>query len=90
MMSYLTGKMAANIYGLPLGDQNYEIAVKTLVKRFGNDNAIIEKYLSKLLDIRPVHNIHDTEKLRTRYDEVQAGFQSLKAFGVASNSNGCC
>ncbi|KAH7958455.1 hypothetical protein HPB49_001870 [Dermacentor silvarum] len=82
--------MAADIYGLPLSDQNYEIAVKTLVKRFGKHNAIIEEHMSRLLDIRPVHNIHGTEKLRTRYDKVQAGFQSLKALGVASNSYGCC
>ncbi|XP_070389699.1 uncharacterized protein [Dermacentor albipictus] len=88
LTSYLTGKAAAAIDGLPLSDRNYEIAVKTLVERFGKDDVIIEEHMSRLLNIRPVHNILDTEWLRTLYDEVQTGVRSLEALGVASSTYG--
>ncbi|XP_070380749.1 uncharacterized protein [Dermacentor albipictus] len=88
LTSYLTGKAAAAIDGLPLSDRNYEIAVKTLVERFGRDDVIIEEHRSRLLNIRPVHNILDTERLRTLYDEVQTGVRSLEALGVASSTYG--
>ncbi|XP_065306118.2 uncharacterized protein [Dermacentor albipictus] len=88
LTSYLTGKAAAAIDGLPLSDRNYEIAVKTLIERFGKDDVIIEEHMSRLLNIRPVHNILDTEKLRTLYDEIQAGVRSLEALGVASSTYG--
>ncbi|XP_065305992.1 uncharacterized protein [Dermacentor albipictus] len=88
LTSYLTGKAAAAIDGLPLSDRNYEITVKTLVERFGKDDVIIEEHMSRLLNIRPVHNILDTERLRTLYDEVQTGVRSLEALGVASSTYG--
>ncbi|XP_072144712.1 uncharacterized protein [Dermacentor andersoni] len=88
LTSYLTGKAAAAIDGLPLSDRNYEIAVKALVERFGKDDVIIEEHMSRLLNIRPVHNILDTERLRTLYDEVQTGIRSLEALGVASSTYG--
>ncbi|KAL1471758.1 hypothetical protein MTO96_039757 [Rhipicephalus appendiculatus] len=44
--------------------------------------------MSRLLAVRPVHNLHDTERLRTLYDELQSGVRSLKALGVASSTYG--
>ncbi|XP_037520857.1 uncharacterized protein LOC119397504 [Rhipicephalus sanguineus] len=88
LTSYLTGKAAAAIDGLPLSDRNYDIAVKTLVERFGRDEVIIEEHMARLLAVRPVHNLHDTERLRTLYDELQTGVRSLEALGVASSTYG--
>ncbi|KAL1479391.1 hypothetical protein MTO96_051874 [Rhipicephalus appendiculatus] len=44
--------------------------------------------MSRLLAVRPVHNLQDTERLRTLYDELQTGVRSLEALGVASSTCG--
>ncbi|KAL1414194.1 hypothetical protein MTO96_037035 [Rhipicephalus appendiculatus] len=44
--------------------------------------------MSRLLAVRPVHNLQDTERLRTLYDELQTGVRSLEALGVASSTYG--
>lgn len=88
LTSYLTGKAAAAIDRLPLSGRNYDIAVKTLVERFDRDEVIIEEHMAQLLAVRPVHNLHDTERLRTLHDELQTGVCSLEALGVASSTYG--
>ncbi|KAH6928714.1 hypothetical protein HPB50_018765 [Hyalomma asiaticum] len=42
--------------------------------------------MSRLLGVRSVHNVHDTERLRTLYDELQTGVRSLVAQSVASST----
>ncbi|KAL1422118.1 hypothetical protein MTO96_022421 [Rhipicephalus appendiculatus] len=44
--------------------------------------------MSRLLAVRPVHNLQDAERLRTLYDELQTGVRSLEALGVASSTYG--
>ncbi|KAL1481256.1 hypothetical protein MTO96_034570 [Rhipicephalus appendiculatus] len=44
--------------------------------------------MSRLLAVRPVHNLQDTERLRRLYDELQTGVRSLEALGVASSTYG--
>ncbi|KAL3180433.1 hypothetical protein MRX96_008994 [Rhipicephalus microplus] len=81
-------KAAAAIDGLAISYRNYEIAVKTLVKRFGKDEVIIEEHMSRLYAVRLVQNPQDTGRLRTLYDELQTGFRSLEALCVASSMYG--
>ncbi|XP_077501027.1 uncharacterized protein LOC144111873 [Amblyomma americanum] len=88
LTSYLTGKAAAAIEGLSLSNENYAVAIKTLTERFGKEDVIIEEHMSRLLGVRPVHNLHDTERLRTLYDEIQSGVRSLEALGVTSSTYG--
>ncbi|KAL1421106.1 hypothetical protein MTO96_023458 [Rhipicephalus appendiculatus] len=57
-------------------------------KRVLWDEVIIEEHMSRLLAVRPVHNLHDIERLRTLYDELQSGVRSLEALGVASSAYG--
>lgn len=57
--------------------------MKTLVERFGKDKIIIEEHMLRLLVLRPVHNLQDTERLRTLYDEFQTGIRNIEALGVA-------
>ncbi|XP_075526710.1 uncharacterized protein LOC142558463 [Dermacentor variabilis] len=88
LTSYLTGKAAAAIEGLPISDRNYDIAVKTLIERFGKEDAIIEDHMSRLLDVRPVHDLRDIERLRSLYDEIRSAVRSLEALGVSSSTYG--
>ncbi|XP_070385218.1 uncharacterized protein [Dermacentor albipictus] len=88
LTSYLTGKAAAAIEGLPISDRNYDIAVKTLIERFGKEDVIIEDHMSSLLGVRPVHDLRDIERLRTLYDEIRSGVRSLEALGVSSSTYG--
>ncbi|KAL1442741.1 hypothetical protein MTO96_046268 [Rhipicephalus appendiculatus] len=44
--------------------------------------------MSRLLAVRPVQNLHDTERLGTLYDELQSGVRSLKVLGVAASTYG--
>ncbi|XP_072143108.1 uncharacterized protein [Dermacentor andersoni] len=88
LTSYLTGKAAAAIEGLPISDRNYDIAVKTLIERFGKEDVIIEDHMSRLLDVRPVHDLRDIERLRSLHDEIRSGVRSLEALGVSSSTYG--
>lgn len=72
LTSYLTRKATAAIEGLPISNRNYNIMVKTLIERFGKEDIIIEEHMSRLLNVHPVHNLNDIERLRTLYDEIQS------------------
>lgn len=82
LTSCLIGKDVAAIDRLPISEQNYEISLKTKVKRLGKDEVIMEEHMSPLLAVHPVHNLPDTECLKTLYNKLQTGVRSHEALGV--------
>ncbi|XP_040078960.1 uncharacterized protein LOC120850512 [Ixodes scapularis] len=68
LKSYLTGKAAAAIEGLAVIAENYEVAIDLLKERFGKQELIIESHLSRLLEIKPVHDSRNVTALRALYD----------------------
>ncbi|KAH7953549.1 hypothetical protein HPB49_010070 [Dermacentor silvarum] len=44
--------------------------------------------MSRLLDVRPVHNLRDIERLTTLYGEIRSGVRSLEALGLSLSTYG--
>ncbi|XP_064476598.1 uncharacterized protein LOC135390698 [Ornithodoros turicata] len=88
LKSYLTGKALTAIDGIQITNDNYAVAVELLRERFGRSELIIDEHMACLLQIRPVQDAKNVERLRSMLDAVQTGVRSLEALGVNSDSYG--
>ena len=79
LKSYLQGEALSSIAGLTLTAENYEEAIKILVKRYGNKQLLITTHIDKLMNITPVYSVNDVKKIRKVYDEIEAYARNLKA-----------
>ncbi|XP_028417209.1 uncharacterized protein LOC114541492 [Dendronephthya gigantea] len=70
------------IAGFALTSINYEAAVKLLERRFGNKTIVQRAYINDLLNLKPVFNGNDTERLRKFFDVVETNYRGLEALGV--------
>ena len=83
--SFLESTAAESIAGLTLTSANYEEAVTTLKRRFGNTQLIVNKYMDALLNLSTVNSHHDLRGLRHLYDAVETHVRGLPALGVESH-----
>ena len=65
-----------------LTSANYNEAIDLLKRRYGKKNAIQKAHIQELMNIKPVSNDRDTEKLRKLYDTCETNYRGLKALGV--------
>ena len=79
---------AESVAGLTLTSANYEEAVSTLKRRFGNTQLIVDRHMDALLNLTSITSHHDLRGLRCLYDSVEANVRGLRALGVASESYG--
>ena len=79
MKCSLEGKAKHILEGLQLTNANYEIAVKLLKERFGNEQLIVKSYSSALRDIPVCPN--DPTKLQAIYNKIEKLLRSLEALG---------
>ena len=86
--SYLESTAAESVAGLTLTSANYEEAVSTLKRRFGNTQLIVDRHMDALLNLTSVTSHHDLRGLRRLYDSVEANVRGLRALGVALESYG--
>ena len=86
--SFLESAAAESIAGLTLTSANYEEAVATLKRRFGNTQLIVNKHMDALLNLPAVNSHHDLKGLRHLYDSVEAHVRGLRALGVTADSYG--
>ena len=86
--SFLESTAAESVAGLTLTSANYEEAVATLKRRFGNTQLIINKHMDALLNLPAVSSHHDIKGLRHLYDSVEAHVRGLRALGVTADSYG--
>ena len=86
--SFLESAAAESIAGLTLTSANYEEAVATLKRRFGNTQLIVNKHMDALLNLPAVNSHHDFKGLRHLYDSVEAHVRGLRALGVTADSYG--
>ena len=86
--SYLESSAAEAIAGLTLTSANYEEAIATLKKRFGNTQLIVNRHMDALLGLTSITSHHDLKGLRRLYDAVEAHVRGLRALGVSSESYG--
>ena len=90
--SYLTSLLestaAESIAGLSLTSSNYDEAIATLKRRFGNFQLIINQHMEALLNIASMTSHHDTRGLRKLYDKVESHVRGLRSLGVSAESYG--
>ena len=86
--SFLESSAADAVSGLSLTTVNYEEAIATLIKRFGNKQLIVNKHMDNLLSLEPVGSHHNVKSLRHLFDSVEAQVRGLRGLGVPSESYG--
>ena len=74
--------------GLKLTEPNYNEAIDTLTKRFGNKQLIISRHMDTLLELEPVVSPTNIKALRHLYDKVEFQVRSMKSLGVPLDSYG--
>ena len=86
--SLLEGPALRAIAGLQLTDPNYDEAIDTLKKRFGNKQQIISRHMDSLLELESVQSGSNIKALRGLYDQVEFQVRSLKSLEVPVDSYG--
>ena len=76
------------IAGLTLTLVNYEEAVTTLRRKFGNEQLIVNKHMDAQLILQTVTSHHDLKGLCRLYDSVESHVRGLRALGVDAGSYG--
>ena len=86
--SPLESAAAEAIAGLTLMSANYEEAIATLRRRFGNKQLIVNRHMDLLLNLEGVTSQHNLKGLRQLCDVVESNVRGLRALGVPSTSYG--
>ena len=71
-----------------LTSANYEEAIATLKRRFGNEKVIVSKHMDALLVLQTVASHHDLKGLHRLYDTVESHVRGLRALGIDSELYG--
>ena len=88
-LQFLLESSAADaIAGLTLTSANYQEAIDTLKRRFGNDQLIVGKHMDALLALPTATSHQDIKSLRHLYDSVECHVRGLRALGVNTESYG--
>ena len=71
-----------------IASANYDEAIATLKKRFGNPQLIVNRHMEALLGVMAVPSHFDIKGLRKLHDTVEAHVRGLRALGVPAESYG--
>jgi hypothetical protein len=88
LSSLLESSATEAIAGLSLTAANYEEAIATLKKRFGNPQLIVNRLMETLMNITAVSSQHDVKALRKLYNTVEANVRGLRALEIPVESYG--
>ena len=90
--SYLTSLLESTaseaIAGLTITSANYQEAIATLHKRFGNRQLIVNRHMDALLSLGTVNSDRDIQGLRCLCDVVESHVRGLRALGVSLDCYG--
>ena len=70
----LKGAAKTMIAGFSLTWANYNAAIELLEKRYGNTTTIKRARINELLNLSPVYNENNTERLRTLLDLTETHY----------------
>ena len=88
LSSLLESSAAKAIAGLILTAANYNEAIETLKKRFGNSQLIVNRHMEALLGTPAISSHSDIRGLRKLHDTVEAHIRGLRALGVSTTAYG--
>ena len=78
----LVGPARSSIAGFALTSANYESAVELLRNRYGKKTAIQRAHVNELLNVQPVYNERDAQRLRSLCDFLETKHRALQALEV--------
>ena len=87
LQGLLEGPAARVIQGLPLTEENYNVALKLLEERFGNTQQIISMHMDDLLQL-PTCSVTKPAELRLILDKVSVNVRGIESLGVKSEQYG--
>ncbi|KAG0419656.1 hypothetical protein HPB47_003959 [Ixodes persulcatus] len=67
---------------MKLSDEGYDLAIKSLLERFGRSSILIDEHIDQLLALSPVNSSNDIARLRHLYDSIQFRTSCLEGLGV--------
>ena len=70
----LKGATKTMIAGFALTSANYNAVIELLEKRYCNATTIKQAHIKELLNMSPVYNENDTERLRTLLDITETHY----------------
>ena len=82
LISKCTGIAADSLKAIPRTADGYDLAVRTLHRRFGSPAPIVNQRLTKLVEIKPLSDECSTSKLRSVLDEMDVQIRSLLSHGL--------
>ncbi|XP_070550259.1 uncharacterized protein [Ptychodera flava] len=85
LRSKLSGDAIEAIAGMALINENYEIAIKLLQERFGDEQTVINTHYNKIMNLTAAAN--ETNSLRCLYDTIEKHLQSLAVMGQDVNQD---
>ena len=86
--SLLESTASEAIAGLTLTSANYDEAIATLKRRFGNKQLIVNRHMDLLLHLETVSSIHNLKGVRRFFDAIESNVRGLRALGVEASSYG--
>ena len=78
----LKGKALSTIAGLKLTNENYNEAKELLRSRFGDEKILKSTFFGEILNLKPVNDANNVDKLRKLYDTIESSVRNLKSLGV--------
>lgn len=88
LMSLVESSAADAIAGLTITSANYDEAIDTLRRRFGDPQLIVNRHMEALLGVVAVSSHLDIKGLRTLHDTVESHVRGLRALGMPAESYG--
>ena len=77
LMSKLSDEAKNSVSGIQLSNENYQVAVELLKKRYGDKQAVVTSHYTELINLKPAPN--KPKGLRKMYNDVEKHLRSLQA-----------
>ena len=88
-LSYLNSKLHGEakqaVSGIPLSNDNYQVAKTILKDKFGKSKSVVNSHYTQLMNLKPATNT--TKGLRVLYDNFERHFRSLEAMQQDTNQD---
>ena len=88
LISLLEGEAESCIGGITLSNENYEVALKMLKQRFGDEQILISAHMNKLLNLETTSNFIDIRELRSLYNNIEIQVRNLRGIGLEEKRYG--
>ena len=88
LKNLLKGDALSAIQGLEITNSNYQEALKTIQRRFGDNKLLVSSFVNVLMKLSPVKSSQNVSKLRDLFDCINNCVQNLKSLNINSDDYG--